>query len=531
MENAGLLIALLLIAVIIACIVMVRQEKKRQQQSQIQAETAQAELAQNRISHKTLVEQHATLRITNERLETVREHHQQEIIRLNDALTDLQNRQHSDTSQLNQSRETLKEVQTQLAEKQTTMQNYKSWWENTQSTLETLRTEHDLLGKQHTQLQTSLDERDQRFKEQKKLLQEGKEIQKKEFENLANEILERKSKAFKTLNQESIGNLLTPIHSEMKAFKSRVETLHSKDIEQRSQLKTELKNLQQLNKEITDQASKLTTALQGQKKVQGNWGELMLENVLDNSGLRLGTDYKREVSFATEEGRKRPDVVVYLPHQQHLVIDAKTSLIAYTNYVNADNNAEREQALAAHTSAVSDRITELADREYFKLPGLNSPEVVILFIPIESAYVEALKHDETLFQRAIERNVLVATPTTLLTSLNIVRQLWRFEDQNKHTAELANRAEKFYNKLNGFLTSMQGVGKQLDKAKESYEKAFGQLHSGRGNLIKQAAEFKELGVSVQKELPPDLVEQANLELGKPALIESELTTTDSSVPE
>lgn len=364
----------------------------------------------------------------------------------------------------------------------------------------------------YARLKTSLAEKQQHFDEQLKLLQENREALKKEFEHLASEILERKGKAFKELNQESMTHLLNPIHNEMKSFKAKVEDIHAKDAEQRVQLRTELQNLQTLNKEITDQADKLTTALQGQKKVQGNWGELMLENVLDSSGLRLGTDYKREVSFTTEDGRQRPDAVVYLPQKQHLVIDAKTSLAAYTRYVNAENDLDREQALADHARAVSDRVNELADRDYFKLPGLNSPEVVIMFIPIESAYVEALKYDETLFQKAIERNVLVATPTTLLTSLNIVRQLWRFENQNKHTAELANRAEKFYNKLNGFLTSMQGVGRQLDKARESYDKAFGQLYSGRGNLIKQASEFKELGVSVQKELPVELVERASLEL-------------------
>jgi len=167
---------------------------------------------------------------------------------------------------------------------------------------------------------------------------------------------------------------------------------------------------------------------------------------------------------------------------------------------------------------VRDRIVELADRNYYQLNGLNSPEVVFMFIPIESAYVEALKQDPQLYQKALERNVLVATPTTLLTSLNIVRQLWRFEDQNKHSAELANRAEKFYAKLTSFLDSMQGVGKQLDKARESYDKAFGQLYSGKGNLIKQAAEFKDLGVAVKTEMAADLLEKANLEL--PGSIES-----------
>ncbi|MFT6916313.1 MAG: DNA recombination protein RmuC [Motiliproteus sp.] len=413
---------------------------------------------------------------------------------------------------LSESRESLKQVQTQLQEKQEALDNYRDWWEQSKAELKSSQGRYATLDNAHGQLKTSLDAKQQHFDAQLKLLQESREGLSKEFERLANEVLERKSKAFKELNQESISSLLTPLHTEMLGFKAKVEHIHAKDAEQRVELRTELKNMQTLNREITDQADKLTTALQGQKKVQGNWGELMLENVLDSSGLRLGTDYKREVSFTTEEGRQRPDAIVYLPQKQHLIIDAKTSLAAYTRYVNADNDLVRDQALADHARAVSDRVNELSDRDYFKLPGLNSPEVVIMFIPIESAYVEALKYDETLFQRAIERNVLVATPTTLLTSLNIVRQLWRFEDQNKHTAELANRAERFYSKLNGFLVSMQGIGSQLDKARQSYDKAFGQLYSGKGNLIKQASEFKELGVAVQKELPAELVERANLEL-------------------
>jgi len=377
-----------------------------------------------------------------------------------------------------------------------------------------IQLKHTDLLRQHSALSTSLDEKQIHFNEQLRQLSDSREALKREFENLANEILERKGKAFKELNQESIYHLLKPVQAEMQGFRQKVESIHVEELKQRSELRAELINLQNLNRQITDQADKLTNALQGQKKVQGNWGELMLENVLDNSGLRLGTDYKREVSFTTAEGRQRPDVIVYLPQNKHLIIDAKTSLAAYTRYVNAENDLESQQALAEHAQAVAARINELADRDYYKLPGLNSPEVVIMFIPIESAYVEALRFDHTLYQRAIERNVLVATPTTLLTSLNIVRQLWRFEDQNKHTAELANRAERFYSKLNNFLLSMQDVGKQLDKAKGSYEKAFSQLYSGKGNLIKQAAEFKDLGVSVQKELPDELVELAQLEVGE-----------------
>ncbi|MGR2737703.1 DNA recombination protein RmuC [Billgrantia sp. Q4P2] len=366
-------------------------------------------------------------------------------------------------------------------------------------------------------LATTLEQKQQHFEAQLALLRDSRDQLRQEFENLANEILERKGRAFSELSQQRISGLLQPIQAEMKGFREKVETIHRHDTEQRAGLRAELRHLQALNREITDQAERLTQALQGQKKVQGNWGELMLENVLEGSGLRPGKDYQREVSFTTAEGRRRPDALVYLPQGRHLVIDAKTSLAAYVRYVNAEDERERELALAAHATAVGERIAELADKHYYDLPGLNSPDVVIMFIPVESAYVEALKHDETLYQRAIEHNVLVATPTTLLTSLNVVRQLWRFEDQSRHSAELANRAEKFYNKLRLFLESMQEVQTRIDGARDSYDRAMGQLVNGRGNLIKQAAEFQELGVAVKKELPAELVERAGLELdaGRP----------------
>lgn len=380
-------------------------------------------------------------------------------------------------------------------------------------TVEHLQEDKRALEVEKATINTTLAQRERHFVEQMEQLKHSRTELTKEFENLSHKILAENGQRFKQMNSDTIGSLLIPIQSEIKGFKERVEKIHEKDVEQRIQLRTELEQLQKLNQDITDKAEKLTTALQGQKKLQGNWGELMLENVLDGSGLRLGKDYQREVSLTTDEGvKQRPDVVVYLPQHKHIIIDAKTSLAAYTQYANADDEITRNEALKAHAKAVSDRITELSDRDYYKLPELNSPEIVIMFIPIESAYVEALKYDETLYQRAIEQNVLVATPTTLLTSLNIVRQLWRFEDQNKHTAELANRAEKFYDKLRLFLGSMQDVGKKLDQAKGSYDKALGQLHSGRGNLIKQASEFKELGVAVKNELPAELLERAHLEL-------------------
>lgn len=445
------------------------------------------------------------LQSANEQLQRQAEQLQDEADMLRDQSLSLQQEQ-------GQLQVELGRLQTRAEEREQTLQQYQHWWQQEQQRHQQLQAEHQQLQSEHSALTSRREQQELHFREQLRQLEQSREQLKKEFEQLASEILERKGKAFTEMSQNSLNQLLNPIQHEMKGFREKVEHIHLRETEQRVQLRTELQNLQQLNQAITDQAEKLTTALQGQKKVQGNWGELMLENVLDNAGLRLGQDYKREVSINTEEGRQRPDAIVYLPGDKHLIIDAKTSLAAYTRYVNAEQDRERQQALREHARAVSDRIKELAERRYDRLPGLNSPEIVIMFIPVESAYVEALKADETLYQRALEQNVLVATPTTLLTSLNIVRQLWRFEDQSKHTAELADRAEKFYTKLNSFLTSMQDVGKKLDGARASYDRAFGQLYSGRGNLIKQAAEFKDLGVSVQKELPAELVDKARLEL-------------------
>ncbi len=333
-----------------------------------------------------------------------------------------------------------------------------------------------------------------------------------EFQNLANQILEDKSRRFSEQNVESLGNLLNPFRERLNEFKTRVEEMHHQDAQQQAALRTELKQLQELNQRMTAEAHDLATALKGQAKKQGNWGELVLENVLARSGLQEGSDYRREVSFQGDSGRQRPDVIVYLPENKHLIIDAKVSLNAYTRYVNADDELARQQALKEHVKAVADRITELADRRYYELGDLNSPDMVFMFVPIESAFVEALRADESLFQRALEQNVLVATPTTLLTSLNIVRQLWRLEKQNAHSAALAESASKLYHKLSVFIGTMEDLGRKLDGARTSYAKAFGQLYQGRGNLIKQAKDFERLGVAVKGVLPQYLVDKAELEL-------------------
>lgn len=379
-----------------------------------------------------------------------------------------------------------------------------------------LRDELSGMHRELAEVSTRLEEERKQAEEKIRLLQDMSEAARKslteEFQNLANGILEDKTRRFSQQNLENLGTLLNPFKERLNEFKQRVEEIHYQDAQQQATLKAELAQLKDLNRQMTEEAHELATALKGQAKKQGNWGELVLENVLARSGLQLGKDYRREVSFTSDEGKQRPDVIIYLPEDKHLIVDAKVSLNAYTRYVNAEDELERKQALKEHVKAVADRIAELSDRRYFDLGELNSPEMVFMFMPIESAFAEALRADENLFQQALERNVLVATPTTLLTSLNIVRQLWRLENQNAHSAALADSASKLYHKFTVFLGTMEELGRKLDAARGSYAKAFGQLYEGQGNLIKRAKEFEQLGVAVKGALPQYLVDKAELEI-------------------
>lgn len=379
------------------------------------------------------------------------------------------------------------------------------------------------LSSENAKLQAQLEERDRNLADQRAGFDEQKKQLKTEFENLSNRIFDAKGRDFAERSKASLDELLSPFKKQIDDFRAKVEDIHTKETGQQEVLKAELARLQEMNRQITQDAQNLTTALQGQKKMQGNWGEMMLESVLDRSGLVEGRNYRREMSISTEEGRRRPDVVVFLPDAKHLVIDAKVSLNAYTRYVNSEDEGERKLALQEHTRAITHHIEELARRDYDKLDGLNSPEVVFMFVPIESAFVEAMKGDESIFQKAIEKRVLVATPTTLLTSLNIVRQLWRFEDQNRNTQEIADKAGRIYDKLRTFVDSFEGIGKSLESAQQSFSKAKGQLVDGRGNLIKQATEFKSLGVSVKKDLPAEYTDMAESELTRQPVLVSQKT--------
>lgn len=375
-----------------------------------------------------------------------------------------------------------------------------------------LQQAHQQLQQDHTSLRALSAQKEQHLLEQQQLLKDSREQLKLEFEQLATQIFEARGQALTQTSQQSLQAMLKPFREQIDGFRQKVEDIHHKDVQQQASLQQQLLQLKELNQQITQEAHELSTALRGQKKAQGNWGELILENVLERAGLQLGVDFAREVSFTTSEGRKRPDAIVYLPQNKHLIIDAKVSLNAYLRYVNADDDTLRAHALREHVNAFAARVRELSERDYAALPGINAPDMVVMFVPIESAFADAVRADEGLLQRAIEQNILIATPSTLLASLTIVRQLWRFEEQSRSTAELAERASKVYDKLRIFLGSMDGIGNSLDRAQEAYRKACDQLVNGRGNLIKQASDFHQLGVSVKTEISEQWQDRARLEL-------------------
>ena len=346
---------------------------------------------------------------------------QQQLLQAQDDFKDLSYQQHKYAAE--------------LARSQSQYHQVSELWIELKQQHQTQQQHYIQLQREHSALQISLKEKQQHFAEQQALLQNSKQQLSLEFKQLAQQIFEDKSVRFQASNQEALNSLLNPFRLQLDAFKSKVEDIHLKDSQQQALLNHELQHLKILNQQITEEAHQLAVALKGQKKTQGNWGELVLENVLERSGLRVGQDYQREFSVTQEDGNKlRPDLVVFLPQGKHLIIDAKVSLNAYSRYINSEDDTERKLALQEHVASMAARIKELSDRNYHKLPGLNSPDLVFMFVPIESAFVEALKADETLFQQALNQNVLVATPTTLLTSLNIVRQLWRYEEQHKHTS-------------------------------------------------------------------------------------------------
>lgn len=334
---------------------------------------------------------------------------------------------------------------------------------------------------------------------------------KKEFKNLATEILDDNSKKFSDQNKESLNTLLNPVKIQLSEFKKKVEDVYDKEARDRSALQYELKTLKELNQKISTDAINLTNALKGESKTQGSWGEMVLEKVLESSGLRKDEEYIREEYLKHDESNRgyRPDVIVKLPENRDIIIDAKTSLTAYESYVSAIENDEKLSFLNAHIVSINNHINELSEKKYEDLQGVNSLDFVFMFIPIESALMLAMENDKTLFDKAFKKKIVLVSPTTLLVALKAVENSWRYEKQAKSINDVYDRATKLYEKLEGFTSTLENVGKHIDRAKEEYNKAYNQFSSGSGNVIRQTEMLKKVSnIKPKKEIKNEIVERA-----------------------
>lgn len=358
-------------------------------------------------------------------------------------------------------------------------------------------------------LNTSLEAERQQAQEKLTLLQDAKEQLSLQFKALASEILEDKSKRFTEQNQTNLDQLLAPLKTQLQEFKGKVEEVYVQEGKDRSALAEQVKHLMTLNQQLSKDAHNLTSALKGQAKSQGNWGEMILERVLEASGLRRGIEYDMQESHTREDGtRAQPDVVIHLPEERHLIVDAKVSLTAYEDFANAETDIHRDAALKRHLDSVRGHIKGLSEKQYEALYGIKSLDFVLMFVPVEPAFMLAIAHDSTMWQDAWNKNVLLVSPSTLLFVVRTVAHLWRQEQQNRNAQDIAKRGAELYDKLVGFVEDLDSLGTRLQQAQKAYDAAYGKFTGGRGNVIRQAEMLKGLGVKPSKSLSQELVEAA-----------------------
>ena len=365
-------------------------------------------------------------------------------------------------------------------------------------------------------LQTSLHEQEKQNKEKLELLEKAREQMNAEFKLIASEIFDAKHKVFKAESKEQLGNLLSPLSDRIKDFEKRVEKSYNDESKERFSLVKEVRNLQDLNSRISKDAINLTNALKGESKTQGTWGEIILERVLERSGLEKGREYEVQVSLRNEDGKRlQPDVIVHLPEEKDVVIDSKVSLTAYERYCSADDDLDRADSLKLHLQSIRQHIKQLGEKDYHKLEGIRTLDFVLLFVPIEAAFSLAVQQDNELFTDAFQKNIVIAAPSTLLATLRTIQNIWRFEQQNKNAQEIASKAGALYDKFVNFVSDVENVGARIDSAQAAYRDAHNKLSSGKGNLIRRAEGMKELGAKVSKSLPQHLIEIPEIEKLEP----------------
>lgn len=344
---------------------------------------------------------------------------------------------------------------------------------------------------------------------------EIEELQKRltiEFENIANKILKERSNEFSLSNEKNIGDILNPLKEKIASFEKKVEDAYDKEFRDKVSLREEVKKLAELNTRVSEDANNLTKALKGDVKKQGNWGEVVLERVLERSGLSLGQEYEREEVIEGGDGNvQRPDVIIHLPENKHIIIDSKVSLVAYESFVNAQTDVERETYMKDHITSLRSHVRLLSEKKYQTSPDLNTPDFVLMFLPIEASFSVAVQADGDLFSYAWEKKIVIVSPTTLLATLRTISSIWKQESQTKNAREIARLSGALYDKLVGFVGDLSKIKENIDKAGVSYDEAMKKMQTGNGNVFRIAEKIKSFGANTNKSLPENLTDPSSVE--------------------
>jgi DNA recombination protein RmuC len=375
---------------------------------------------------------------------------------------------------------------------------------------ETIRSEKDALAIQLSKKETDFENLWERNKEQKQEVELLQEKFTKEFENLANKILEEKTIKFTEQNKENLKNILSPLQDKIQLFEKKVEDTHKESIDYHAALRQQILGLREMNEQMSKETLNLTKALKGDSKMQGNWGELVLERVLEKSGLEKDREYFVQQSFVTEEGnRVFPDVIINLPDGKKMIVDSKVTLTAYERYINEEDDNLKTQFLKEHVISINRHVEQLGNKNYHDLYQMESPDFVLLFIPIESAFALALNEDTSLYNKAFEKNIVIVTPSTLLATLRTIDSMWTNQKQQENALEIARQAGALYDKFEGFVTDLVKIGKKMDEAKVEYQGAMNKLVDGKGNLITSVEKLKKMGAKAKKSLPENIINRAS----------------------
>lgn len=378
--------------------------------------------------------------------------------------------------------------------------------------IDSLLAEKSDLAREIARLKSELHTEQQRSAENLALVNEAREQLKLEFRHLANLIFDEKTHKFNEISRSHLENLLTPFRTQIEKFEQKVSETYEKEGRERFSLMREVQRLQQLNQQISLDAENLTKALKGDTRTQGTWGEIILERILEQSGLRKGIEYDAQTGFRDTDGKLlKPDVVVHLPEAKDVIIDSKVSLVAYERYVRAENDEVRELAFKEHLASVNGHLRSLHNKRYEELLGKRSLDFVLMFIPIESAFMLVIEKDNEIFRKAFEQNIMIVSPSTLLVTLRTIQNIWRYEYQNRYALEIAEKAGALYDKFVNFVEDLDQVGEHIDRAHKAYDGARNKLVSGRGNLVNRVHALQDLGVKSRKNLPAQLLERAESE--------------------